>query len=422
MDRKRQVLRYILTAAIFITPGCQHDIHEAETYVCNTFLIQTEECMTRSLNSPSYENMMTDINLMVFHNGEIECHEWIRTADAASDVEVTLNLQKDREYTFCVIANIGSKVMISDLEGLLDFQVNVDHDYAKGIPMSCIYHGKATGHIDMSLKRMMSKISVRFDRSRLSEDVRINVTGIRIGNSPKTVKAFLSNKPQDMVEINRYGDSRNEKECNLLNISGTDGMSGDITLYAPENMQGEFPYRITDESQKIFPEGSPMSGLCSYLEIECRYVSPTHCSMNGNLLYRVYLGEDTQNLDVERDCHYHIVVTPEGDGISGDGWKTDKTYIAEYSPSIIMYPGSYMEGRVGERLHIWCETLPPDADVDIGMEELEFEKERGIFDYVADEDGRGFVLSLKKPGTAIVYMSAGYPINESIMGVIVVNP
>ena len=44
-----------------------------------------------------------------------------------------------------------------------------------------------------------------------------------------------------------------------------------------------------------------------------------------------------------------------------------------------------------------------------------------IYDYEIDADGRGAVLSLKKNGSGLLFMEAGYPLNQSEMVVIEVG-
>ena len=86
-----------------------------------------------------------------------------------------------------------------------------------------------------------------------------------------------------------------------------------------------------------------------------------------------------------------------------------------------MSPSGYIQGHVGDKIHVRCSFRPEDAEFEIGREELEFDKERGIYDYTIDDDGHGVILTLKSPGTGIVYMTAGEPINEAGMLLIEVN-
>ena len=81
-----------------------------------------------------------------------------------------------------------------------------------------------------------------------------------------------------------------------------------------------------------------------------------------------------------------------------------------------------MEGHVGDTLHIWCECYPKTSPFDPGVEELEYDKSRGIYDFKIDEDRHGVTLYLKKPGTGIVYMTAYEPINRSGMVLVCVYP
>ena len=145
-------------------------------------------------------------------------------------------------------------------------------------------------------------------------------------------------------------------------------------------------------------------------------------SYDSPLLYRVYLRDGLRSLDVERNCHYHITVIPEDDGLSGGGWRVDKSGIGPSTPLFKMHPGNYVEGHVGDTLRIWCECYPKTAPFDPGYEELNYDKSRGIYDYAVDDDGHGVTLYLKKAGTGIVYMSAGAPINQSGMVIVYVNP
>ena len=93
-----------------------------------------------------------------------------------------------------------------------------------------------------------------------------------------------------------------------------------------------------------------------------------------------------------------------------------------FSPYYIrLYPGNFIRGKAGEKIHVWCEYFPPSASFDIGLDYLEFDKERGIYDYEIDADGRGAVLSLKKNGSGLLFMEAGYPLNQSEMVVIEVG-
>ena len=52
---------------------------------------------------------------------------------------------------------------------------------------------------------------------------------------------------------------------------------------------------------------------------------------------------------------------------------------------------------------------------------MENDKRDGIYDYVLDEDGHGAMLTLTGPGSGLIYMSAGAPVNEAALWYIEVN-
>ena len=160
----------------------------------------------------------------------------------------------------------------------------------------------------------------------------------------------------------------------------------------------------------------------SYVEMSIDYSSSELISYDSPLIYRFHLGENAVNLDIERNSHYHITILPENDGLSGDGWRVDKSGIGPSTPTFAMYPGEYVEGHVGDTIRVWCECYPKTSPFDPGREELEYDRQRGIYGYTIDEDNHGVTLYLRKPGTGIVYMSAGAPINRSGMVLICVNP
>ena len=95
--------------------------------------------------------------------------------------------------------------------------------------------------------------------------------------------------------------------------------------------------------------------------------------------------------------------------VVGEGW-------------IKLYPGQFITGTNGERIHVWCEVYPEDTPVDISREDLDFDVERGIYTYEMDPDGHGVVLTLRDNGTGMFTIDAGPPVNDGFLVIIVVNP
>lgn len=369
------------------------------------------------------EDKITDISLMIFdQTGDAEECIWLPSGERECSARLVMN----KEYTFCACANFGYQVYADHIDELeeIRFHMAYPDEYREGIPMYAFEKVTVTEEpqVTLTLERLMAKISLRMDRSRLSDDVEMNVRSVRIGNCPRSAKVFGQSKVMDEDDCFPTGFVRNDLETAGLNRSKGNGLSTEISLYMLENMQGQMDRHIVSDMDKVFEKEDPRSQTCSYIEMELEYLSYEKYSGPDGLKYRFYLGEDRNSLDVERNCHYHITVTPEDDGLSEDGWRVDKSGLLDMGePYIKGYPSDYIRGDIGDKVHLWCELMPWNAPLEIDTEVMEEDKAEGIYDYVIDEDGHGVTLTLTGPGRGIVYMEAGDPINEAALFIIEVN-
>ena len=428
MERKGKLSGTLLTiAAVIITYGCGKDVPSDDN---------GETVLTISLSHPSFhtkaavpdEDKVNDINLLIYEEGKLEMAFWKEDISSSEMAEFKITLLKGRQYSFCAIANYGRKMDMLDYDSLKGFSIELTQSdgYSNGIPMSAFVEDfnvdDRTSSLSLELIRMAAKISIRIDRSKLSEDVEMSVKKLRIGNCPKYVSVIGPSKISSVYDRFETGFELTEAQCFPLNKIGKGGLSNEVSIYMLENMQGKFPFSITEDEEKVLDADDPLSRICSYIEMEIYYKSSELISYDSPLIYRFYLGEGLSDLDIERNCHYHITVIPEDDGLSGGGWRVDKSGIGPSSPIFEICPSDIVTGQVGDTVRVWCKCYPKTAPFDPGYEELEFDKERGIYDYSVDDDEHGVTLFLKKPGTGIIYMTAGYPINQSGMALVVVKP
>lgn len=363
------------------------------------------------------EDRVNDINILIFENGLMEEAIWKDRIYGPEDLEEEISLVKGREYSVCAIANMGRPIKPESMKDLeeMTFELHEKDSYMTGIPMSAYASGLTADHgsvFRLELARMAAKVSIRIDRCRLDEGVTMLVRNVRIGNYPRRVSIFGPSKAQSSDDVFENGFELTEDQCNALNVYGQDRMSGEVSLYMLENMHGNRTRDMEDGQMET----------ASFVEMTIDYRSSELISYDSPLIYRFYLGENADNLDIERNSHYHMTILPENDGLSGDGWRVDKSGIGPSTPIFTMHPGDYVEGHVGDTLRVWCECYPKTSPFDPGMEELEYDRQRGIYDYMIDEDHHGVTLYLRKPGVGIVYMTAGAPINRSGMVLVCVNP
>ena len=386
----------------------------------------TEGFKTKAIDPD--EELITDISLMIFDSeGDLDQHFWIQDCNSSWPTELTATLVRGKRYTFCACANFGTPVKASTIDALKDIRYYLTYpdEYSRGMPMYAFMHNVKIGpeaRIELELRHLMAKISIRLDRSRLDKDIDMRVMSVKIGNCPKQTSVFMENMIKGPDECFVLGFNRQEGECSVLNTMDRNGKSGALSLYMLENMQGSFSDHEIEDHEKVFLDNDPRKHTCSYIEIELSYMSDKAFTYDRNLIYRFYLGEDATNLDIERNSHYSITVRPENDGLSGDGWRVDKSgLIPAGEPYIYQYPSSYIRGDIGDTVHIGCRLFPPYTPFDVGVRYMEADKITGIYDYKIDEDGHGAVLTLTGPGMGLIYMEAGPPVNDAALFVIEVN-
>lgn len=422
----------VWSAVLTILCSCSTYEETSEEQICRTDITISINGLETRASDPD-ENKISELTLMIFdENGFLESRRSFDRWEIGGKTTLTysINLLKGKKYNIYACANIGLPVNAETLEELRELQFHLVYpdEYREGLPMA----GKVEGitidshetDIRIQLERLMAKISLSIDRGGLSEDVSMNVVSARIGNCPRSAKIFTENSVESGDECFASGFTRTENECTVLNRNIGNGHSGTISMYMLENIQGEFDSNgISDDSEKVFEPLDIRQQTCSYIELKLDYQSSLYQTSGTPLVYRFYLGKDRNNLDVERNCHYHITVIPEDDGLSDNSWRVDKRGLEkrDHGTFFEMSPSGYIQGHVGDKIHVRCSFRPEDAEFEIGREELEFDKERGIYDYTIDDDGHGVILTLKSPGTGIVYMTAGEPINEAGMLLIEVN-
>lgn len=429
MDREGRLWSMLLITAATISGCMKADVFNVGEKSTKDMEIHFIDDSFQSRSSDPDETKVTDISLMVFDmHGQLE--EYRRLSPEYMSIagrRCSVKLVKGMKYTLCACVNFGYPVYVSHIRDLEEITYHMEYpdEYRNGVPMyaQTTVTVSEEDTITLGLIRLMAKITLRMDRRRLSDNVEMNVTSVRIGNCPKRTKVFGENRVTSADGCFPSGFYKSDLMASALNELRNDGLSGEVSLYMFENMQGRFDEEdLSEDSDKTFAENDPRRERCSYIEIEMEYMSDKAFSKDGYLKYRFYLGEDRNSLDVERNCHYHITVCPEDDGLKEDGWRVDKNSIYSLEPvSFKAYPSSYIRGDIGDSIHLWCEFTPEYAPFDVGLSYMEEDKAAGIYDFIIDEDGHGATLKLTGPGRGLIYMEAGAPVNDAALFIIEVN-
>ena len=376
------------------------------------------------------DRLVSDINLLVYNaEGLLEERRYYPARQlSVSDgtVRIGTSLLTDAAYDIFVAANIGYALPALSREAVETYRYHMAYpdEYSRGLPMSGRLDGFVSGGTDevrIPLVRTMARIDLNLDRTLLNSDVTFQVTSVVVGNGPSSVTLFGDSKAESSTLVFANGFSLDGRQVQALNMDQSPGVSGTVSLYLPENLQGDL-LSTDDESEKYFTEG-PYGQVCSYLEIRGSYHSDTwHTRPSEPLMYRFYLGDGPGNFDVSRNTACRVTVHLEGTGLGEDGWRVDKSRLIPET-RFDLHPAAYNECRSGDDFHLWCDVSPPDTYFEI--EPVAWDDDESVhnlYTFDIDRDGHGLTIHTWKGGSVLVYFKAGPPVDRDTLALLVIDP
>ena len=422
--RRAGVLLLVLSLMI----GC--DSRDRDDRYAGTILVLDLEGSTPTRSGLPDETLVSDINLLIYNSeGLLEERRFLSgrqltVTDGA--VRLKTGLLKGVPYDIFAAANIGYALPALSRKDIESYRYHLAYpdEYSRGMPMSAHLDGyvnEGETEVLLPLVRTMARIDVNIDRTKLDSDVTFQVTSVHIGNGPSSVRLFGDSRAESATQVFAGGFSLEGKLVQALNIDQTTGVSGSVSLYLPENLQGDL-LTTKDERGKVFTEGQ-YDKVCSYLEIRGSYHSNSwHTRAGEPLVYRFYLGDGPGNFDIFRNTACKVTVHLEGTGLGEDGWRVDKSRLVPET-RFSLHPAAYNECRSGDDFHLWCEIFP--ADVDFEIEPVAWdddERVHNLYTFDVDPDGHGLTIHTWKGGSVMVYFKAGPPVNRDTLALVVIDP
>lgn len=359
---KRKSLTYLL----FLAAAVMSALASCTETEYETNVISKKDLAIVSINiaGDSYGNAITKSSFS-WQDEEINDIELVVT-DADGNIEEVIYSRTSSSLTFEGIvgrtyfiwgaANLGRKEEAVTLSGFVDKVRTVSRSQIEdyGIPMfSASSTGKpgpveitVTGTYDkvtVHMVRMMARIDFKVDKSYLDTPDGFSIDGITLYNAIDSYLPFADENKQ--AHERKYGNALDKASVKDLIDANQEKA---VTLYAFENMQGNLLAGNNDPWKKV-PSGiGDAEGCCSYIEMECSYVSGSLAC--NDIKYRMYLGEDsTTNFDVRRNTKYTITLFPsegEVDGhrgswkIESSGWNDPGGYEPEVEYELIIEPAT----------------------------------------------------------------------------------
>lgn len=422
--RRAGVLLLVLSLMI----GC--DNRDRDGRFAETVLVLDLEGSTPTRSVLPDETLVSDINLLIYNSeGLLEERRFLsgrQLSAADGTVRLKTGLLKGVPYDIFVAANIGYALPVLSRKDVETYRYHLAYpdEYSRGMPMSAHLDGyvnEGEAEVLLPLVRTMARIDVTIDRTKLDSDVSFQVTSVHVGNGPSSVRLFGDSRAESAAQVFAGGFSLEGKQVQALNIDQTTGVSGSVSLYLPENLQGDL-LSTQDERGKVFSEGQ-YDKVCSYLEIRGSYHSNSwHTRAGEPLVYRFYLGDGPGNFNIFRNTACKVTVHLEGNGLGEEGWRVDKSRLIPET-RFSLHPAAYNECRSGEDFHLWCDVFP--ADVDFEIEPVAWdddERVHNLYTFDVDPDGHGLTIHTWKGGSVMVYFKAGPPVNRDTLALVVIDP
>ena len=422
--RRAGVLLVVLSLMI----GCNS--LEQEDQRAGMVLVLDPEGSAPTRSTLPDESLVSDINLFIYNSeGLLEERRFLSGRQLSvkdGTVQLKTSLLRGVPYDIFVAANIGYALPVLTRKDIESYRYHLAYpdEYSRGMPMSAHLDGyvnEGETEVLLPLVRTMARIDVNIDRTKLDSDVTFQVTSVHVGNGPSSVRLFGDSRAESATQVFGGGFSLEGRQVQALNIDQSPGVSGSVSLYLPENLQGDL-LSTDDERGKVFSEGQ-LGKVCSYLEIRGSYHSNSwHTRAGEPLVYRFYLGDGPGNFDVFRNTACKVTVHLEGTGLGEDGWRIDKDRLIPET-RFSLHPAAYNECRSGDDFHLWCDVFP--ADVDFEIEPVAWDDDESVhrlYTFDIDPDGHGLTIHTWKGGSVMVYFKAGPPVNRDTLALVVIDP
>ena len=413
---------YMLSLMIMI--GC-NSWNPGEDYAATVFILEPEEGPGTRSTLPD-DVLVSDINLLIYNeNGLLEEKRFL-TRRQLDGLRVKTTLLTEAAYDIFVCANLGYSLPDLSREAVETYRFHMAYpdEYSRGMPMcgrldGFVSHGE--GSVRIPLVRAMARIDLTLDRSRLDRDATFQVTSVRVGGCPSSVRLFGDSKVETSAQVFSGGFVLSDRQVQSLNRERSLGISETVSLYLLENMQGDL-LGTDDEQAKILPE-SRYADVCSYLEIKGTYHSDSwHTKPGESLVYRFFLGEGPGNFDVSRNTACWVTVHLEGSALGEEGWRVVQDGLVPET-RFNLHPAAYNECRSGDDFHLWCDVFPNDVPFEI--EPVAWDDDDGVhnlYTFDIDPDGHGLTIHTWKGGSVMVYFKAGPPVDRDTLALLVIDP
>lgn len=286
---------------------------------------------TRSSFCPAELDRITDINVWIYRKGVLlEEHSFYSQIPQDGKLEILFPVAES-SYDIYLLANTGEAsgpILETDIGSASVSFENYSSFREKGFPMAGALMGFVPkGNACATLSRLVGRYDIQAFDNPSNTMVRYTFLSARMKSCAKTIRPFgqvegetgYASRAVCASDITEDGDFLGAADLATLNAGGT------VTLYYLENCQGlllpdnDTQYGKSAEAVASATGDPARAGLCSYLELRCRALTPT--AEYATVTYRAFLGRDAHSdFSVVRNTIHGFTLDMASNLIRADDW------------------------------------------------------------------------------------------------------
>ena len=325
-------LLFALTVALIVA-GCREDSESSKITGNVTFLSVVKDEIATKSSIDVDDSAIMSIEISLYNNLGILAGSY----SFSNGEEISIALPVGECYTVYALANVSGftpPVSESEMRVISVGWPGLAGITSGGFPMA--HTGTLTvvqgnNNYTMEFIRLVARYDLLIDRSNLEGS--FEVTGVRLRNSAAVVFPFSAKAATATLD----GDMGTISDLQLLNAGSA------VSFYMYENLQGTLLPENSDPWAKIPGNIPTVKDLCTFLEIEGRYIGGgVSTGLNSDkMTFRIYLGADnTSSFDITRNTIQTLTFFPSDNSISTESWKVDPGVVEDdrsigWEPSVL---------------------------------------------------------------------------------------
>jgi len=340
------IYRMLTLLGLMTLAACVHETPSPdsppEPEKCLVSLTVSKEAVTKSILPSDIENRLENAFVLIMGSGGYFRYQYFDFTSASPSSSVDWLLPSRMDYTIYAVGNMGnifaSIPQTEEGPDMEAFRFEVPpYSSLTAMPMAKLISLPASQlsassgvSLSITLERLMAKVNIRIDKSGITGGETAPVlqsASLHLRQVAKALYPFRADGSRALTDADVFSGDTDYYVFPAAEAWSRE--SGEITLYVPENRQGQLlgandVQALKSEKNADIAALSQKNRL-TYVEYASAKDGSTD-GVSGGLTYRGYLGSnETNDFSVERNRTYSATLSLTWDGFTwqADGWRIE---------------------------------------------------------------------------------------------------